>query len=451
MAPKDGEGLWTLGAASALERMAKGQLSARALVEALLARIESEEPRVQAWTALDPDYALRQADAVDALRKSGQPIGPLHGLPVGVKDIVDTKDLPTECGIAAYAGRRPSHDAALVDRLRAAGAIVLGKTVTTEHALFTPNKTRNPHDAARTPGGSSSGSAAAVASGMVPVAIGSQTSGSVIRPASFCGVVGFKPSHGSISRRGVLAISRHLDTMGTFGRSLEDAALLAEALYGYDPGDPDTRPAAHPRLSRTLEEAAPVPPLFALLEQPGWEQAEEAATAGLAELADLLGAQCDSLALPDPLRRGREVQETIMYAEMARSASALYGRSAESLSDQLRQGIETGLAILAHDYLVALDWQNLIRAGLEEVFERYDAIVTLPALGQAPSLETTGDSLFCLLWTLYGGPAVTLPVMQGEDGLPIGVQLIGRIGEDARLLRTAHWLLQRLQEEDQHV
>ncbi len=451
MAARGGEALWSLSASAARDQLAKGALSARTLVEALLARIEAEEPRVQAWAALDPEHALRQADAVDALRKSGQPIGPLHGLPVGVKDIVDTKDFPTACGLAAYGGRQPSRNATIVDRLAGAGAIVLGKTVTTEHALFEPNKTRNPHDASRTPGGSSSGSAAAVACGMVPLAIGSQTSGSVIRPASFCGVVGFKPSHGSISRQGVLAISRHLDTIGTFGRSLEDAALLAEALYGHDPEDPDTRPAAHPRLTRSLSEAPPVAPLFAMLEQPGWEQAEEAATAGLDELGELLGAQCDRVALPEPLRRGREVQETIMHAELARSASALYGRSAESLSDKLRAGIEAGQAILAHDYLLALDWQGLIRAGLAEVFDRYDAIVTLPALGQAPGLESTGDSVFCLLWTLYGGPAVTLPLMQGEEGLPIGVQLIGRIGDDARLLRTAQWLLQRLQEEERDV
>ncbi len=431
-----------VSASEAAASLAEGSVASRSLVEAYLKRIKVEEPRVKAWAALDPEHALAQADAADALRKSGQPIGPLHGLPIAVKDIIDTRDYPTACGLAAYAGRQPDRDASLVSRLRSAGAIVMGKTVTTEHALYHPGVTTNPHDETRTPGGSSSGSAAAVAAGMVPLAIGTQTAGSVIRPAAFCGLIGFKPTFGKISRHGVLPLSRHLDTVGTFAHSLEDTALLAEVLYGFDPQDPDTVMLPAPGLAMTLSSAPPARPTLAFVEQPGWEGADEDCKEGFGELQDLLGDACDPMALPAVLQNGNAIHDTIVSAELARNAAALYARSKENLSSKLCEGIESGQKVLAHDYLLSLDWQNLIRTGLEEVFERYDAIVTTASLGQAPPIETTGDPLFCRLWTLYGGPAVSLPLLAGKDGLPIGAQLIGRYGEDGRLLRTARWLLE---------
>ncbi len=436
-----------VSAAEAAQAVAAGSTSARSLVEACLERVKEEEPRIQAWATIDPDHALAQADAADAFRKSGQPVGPLHGLPVGVKDIIDTADYPTACGLAAYVDRKPDRDATLVSKLREAGAIILGKTVTTEHAFFEPGPTRNPHDVTRTPGGSSSGSAAAVASGMVPLAIGTQTAGSVIRPAAFCGVIGFKPSFGRISRHGVLANAAHLDTVGTFAQSLEDTALLAEALYGFDPQDRDTGLLPAPGLRAALATPPAMRPTLAYVEQPGWERADEGTKEGFAELLDVLGEAADKLVLPEVLQRGEAVHATISSAEMARNAAALYQNARDTLSKAMREEIESGQKVLAHDYLLALDWQGLIRSGLEEVFERYDAIVTASALGQAPGLETTGDPIFCRLWTLYGGPCVTLPLLSGEDGLPIGVQLIGRYGEDARLLRTARWLLDTCQEE----
>ena len=221
-----------------------GVISSAELVEACLARIRDVDERVQAWAFLDPELALAQAKAADEFRLSGQAIGPLHGVPVGLKDIIDTGDMPTENGSVLHAGRTPSRDASVVVRLREAGAIVMGKTVTTEFATRTPGKTRNPHDPAHTPGGSSSGSAAAVASGMVPLALGSQTTGSTIRPGSFCGVYALKPTHGLISRRGMFQLSRSMDHVGLFARTIEDVALLLESLAGYDEGDPDTRPRA---------------------------------------------------------------------------------------------------------------------------------------------------------------------------------------------------------------
>src|SRR2546421_7337463 len=229
----DQEGLSWASAAEAARMIREGVVTCVELVQACLARVREIDGQVQAWTFLDPEHALAQARAADELRMSGQPIGALHGVPVGLKDIIDTADMPTENGSVLHAGRTPSRDASVVSLLRGAGGVILGKTVTTEFATRTPGKTRNPHNSGHTPGGSSSGSAAAVAAGMVPLALGSQTNGSVIRPASFCGVYGFKPTHGLIPRNGVLQLSRTLDHIGLFARSIEDLALLAEQLTGH--------------------------------------------------------------------------------------------------------------------------------------------------------------------------------------------------------------------------
>src|SRR5437868_4776124 len=233
-----------LTASAAAQRMRDGLLSAEELVGACLERIRQVEPTVQAWQFLDEQHALAQARAADERRRSGQPVGALNGIPVGIKDIIDTGDMPTENGTVLHKGRTPRTDAAVVTKLRAAGAVIMGKTVTTECAYFNPGKTRNPHNPEHTPGGSSSGSAAAVAAAMVPLALGSQPACSVIRPGAFCGDYAFKPTHGLIPRTGILQLSRALDHVGLFARSLDDLALAAEELVGYDEGDPDTRPRA---------------------------------------------------------------------------------------------------------------------------------------------------------------------------------------------------------------
>ena len=242
----DLKNLHWLSASEAARLIREGAISSKQMVEACLARVREADGQIQAWAFLDPDHALAQARAADELRLSGRPVGPLHGVPVGVKDIFDTADMPTENGSVLHAGRTPSRDATVVAMLRGAGAVIMGKTVTTEYAFLAPGKTRNPYNPDHTPGGSSSGSAAAVAAGMVPLAIGSQTNGSTIRPAAFCGVLGFKPTHGLIPRHGILTLSRTLDHVGLFARTIEDIALLAEQLAGYDERDPDTRPRAHP-------------------------------------------------------------------------------------------------------------------------------------------------------------------------------------------------------------
>ncbi len=435
--------------ASALRpKLAKGEVQAGELVEACLARIAERDGEVEAWAFLNPDFARAQARSADEYRASGRPIGPLHGLPVGIKDIIDTKGVPTENGTPLDAGRRPGDDAAVVTRLREAGAIIMGKTVTTELAYFAPGKTRNPHDPTRTPGGSSSGSAAAVAAGMVPLAVGTQTTGSVIRPAAFCGVVGYKPTFGLIPRSGVVSQAPHLDTVGVFGRSVEDAAMLAECLSGYDARDPATSINPKPPLRSSATSEPPLKPNFAFVKSPVWDQADQVTREAFGELSDFLGENCDEVALPGPFEEGHSIHRTIMLAELAKNFGPYYQRGKEQLSPQICAAIEEGRSILAHDYMAACDWIEVLNAGLDEIFDRYDAIITPAAPGEAPSgLEATGNPAFCALWTLCGTPAVTLPLLQGENGMPMGVQLVGPRHDDSRLLRSANWLFNQVEEQ----
>ena len=437
------------GAAEAAAAIAQGSLRSEGLVRACLERIEASDDAVQAWTYLDADYALKQAKERDDFRGRGLPIGPLHGVPVGLKDIVDTADMPTENGTVLDAGRRPRQDATLVSRLRAAGAVILGKTVTTELAFYAPGKTRNPHNAEHTPGGSSSGSAAAVAAGQVPLAVGTQTNGSVIRPASFCGVVGYKPSRGMVSRHGLLCQSPILDAVGVFARNVGDAALLTDCLAGHDPADPATRPLAHPRLQQTAEAEPPVKPAFALVKGPTWEAADSDTREGLAELQEFLGEACDEVALPSAFDRAHDLHRLLMLAGFAKNLGPYYAKGRDQLSEVMRAAIEEGRGVLAVDYALAEEWIGVLNAGLAEIFERYDAILTPSAVGEAPAgLDSTGDPTFCTLWTLCGTPAINLPLLQGSSGLPIGVQLVGQRNDDARLLRTARWLTARLSDNE---
>jgi Asp-tRNA(Asn)/Glu-tRNA(Gln) amidotransferase A subunit family amidase len=429
-----------LSASEAARAIAGGALSAVQLVEACLTRIREVEPAVQAWQYLDEQHALAQARARDLDRADGRATGPLHGVPVGIKDIIDTTDMPTEDGTVLHAGRRPGRDAAVVAQLRAAGAVILGKTVTTECATYAAGKTRNPHDPTRTPGGSSSGSAAAVAAGMVPLAIGTQSNASIIRPASFCGAYGFKPTHGLISRHGILKLSRSLDCVGVFARSLHDLALAAEQLTGFDENDLDTQPRARLPLQATLAAEPPLPPQLALVRTPIWERADETTRQAFDELAVALGARCQQYPLPDSLAQAWDWHRTIMEAEMAANLDLEYEKGREQLSESLRGQLARGREITALAYQRALAKVPRLIESFDELFANFDAIVTPATLGTAPPLASTGDPAFGTLWTLAGMPALSLPLMHGPDGLPLGVQLVGRRHDDARLLRTARWL-----------
>jgi len=326
--------------------------------------------------------------------------------------------------------------------LRAAGAVIMGKTVTTEFAYFAPGKTRNPHNPEHTPGGSSSGSAAAVSAEMVPLALGSQTNGSTIRPAAYCGVVGFKPTHGLISRHGVFALSRTLDHVGFFARTIDDIALLAEQLQGFDEHDPDTRPRARIPFIEVAAEEPPLAPMFAFIKTPMWERADDETKEGFAELIEHLGSQVEEVELFPSASEAWQWHQTIMSAEMAANLEREWEKSRERISEKLHAQLEHGREVRAVDYQRTFSHIAPTHESFVELFEqRYDAILTPAAPSAAPKgLGSTGDPSFCTLWTLCGMPAISLPLLQSAAGLPIGVQLVGPRHGDARLLRTARWL-----------
>ena len=435
--------LTTMSATEAAAAIRGGRITSEELVRASLARIGERESQVKAWTFLDPELALAEARAADRARRDGRPLGALHGVPVGIKDIFDTADMPTENGSVLHAGRRPERDSTVVRRLREAGAVILGKTVTTEFAAYTPAATRNPRDLSRTPGGSSSGSAAAVADGMVPAALGSQTNGSVIRPAAFCGVVGYKPSYGFISRHGGLALSRSLDQVGLFARSVEDATLVAECLAGFDPADPDMTAGPPPELARAGRPAES-PPRLAFVRTPVWENAEDDTRRAFARLLAALGPAVEEAALPPEFDGAVAAHLDIMDVDLAHNLRREYDTGRGRLSARLCQEIERGQQILAIDYARALDLAPRLNALLEPLFGRYDALLTPSAPGEAPEgLGSTGKPIFCTIWTFCGTPAITLPILEGRTGLPIGAQLVGRRGDDGRLLGVASWLMER--------
>jgi Asp-tRNA(Asn)/Glu-tRNA(Gln) amidotransferase A subunit family amidase len=391
-------------------------------VEAALADIEKRDGELHAWQAVDPEFARRQARALDA----GPVRGPLHGMPVGVKDIFDTADLPTEYGSPIYAGHRPAWDAACVAAARAAGAVILGKTVTTEFATMVPARTVHPRDSRRTPGGSSSGSAAAVAAGMVPFAYGSQTVGSIIRPAAYCGVVGYKPTFGTLSRSGMKMGAESLDTAGVIARSVEDAALLVAA--------------SAMRLD-LLEIDRLEDPKLGVCRSPNWHhmtpegaQAFENAVRRLGER----GARIVDRELPfDELD---VAAQKILAYEMVRDLAHEAAHHRARISPILLERIDAGAAIPYAEYAKALSYSADCRRCLVDYFRDIDAILTPSATGEAPiGLASTGNTAMNRLWTLLHGPCVTVPAGEGPAGMPLGVQLVGLPGGDARTLAAARW------------
>ncbi|HEY4141706.1 MAG TPA: amidase [Pseudolabrys sp.] len=431
-----------LSATEAAADIARGVASAEDYTLACLERIAAIESEVQAFAHIDAEHALKQARELDQHKANGERLGLLHGVPVGIKDIFDTADYPTECGSRALAGRRPEADATAVRLLREAGAVIIGKTVSTEFAYFHPGKTKNPRDLSRTPGGSSSGSAAAVAAGMVPLAIGSQTNGSMIRPASFCGVFGVKPSHGLISRAGALNLSRTLDHVGAFARSIEDLALILDVMVATDAADPNSRAYASPRFRASTAEQPPLPPSFAFVRTPMWDKTDPETRTGLEELAKEVGAQ--EIDLPAGYADAPQVLRVIMSSEMAFNLGHYVDQGVASR--EFTDLIAEGRKVTAPQYLAAVRDARRYAEDLMYIFEQYaDAIITPSAAGIAPlGIEATGNPLFCSLWTLVGFPALNMPLLGNADGMPIGVQLVGAPGRDERLLRSARALIASL-------
>ena len=423
----------------------EGKLSSVELTEACLDRIADRENEVRAFAFLNRDLALAQARAFDEAFRSGRPAGPLGGVPLGIKDVFDTFDQPTECGSLFFKDNQPLADSAPVALLRRAGAVILGKTVTSELATPAPGPTRNPHDLRRTPGGSSSGSAAAVADFMVPGAIGTQTKASVMRPASYCGVFGFKPSHGLIPRVGVLRQSRLLDQVGSLARSVADAALMAEVMIGYDPRDPDSRPAPAPGLAVASLEKPPAPPRFLVVRGTPWSRVKpgvEPVFEAFIEKLKVGGLVADSKDLPGDIEKAAVWIDTVMEADTAYNYGHLYRRNKNLLSPGLMATIEKGRNISAEAYLAALEQAPLVAERVLEFLRGYDAILTLAATGEAEDTpeSTTGQPVFCAIWNFAGLPSLALPLLKGPEGMPVGIQLIGPKLGDCVLLRTANWL-----------
>jgi len=412
----------SLSVREAAREIAEGRLTAEECATAWIEMIEAQEAVVGAWQYFDREQALAGARQRDR-EGSG---GPLHGIPIAVKDLIDTVDMPTSYGSPIYNRHRPASDASCVALARAAGAVVLGKTVTTEFAAFFPGKTANPHNPAHTPGGSSSGSAAAVAAGMVPLAFGTQTAGSIIRPAAYCGVVGYKPSFGLVARAGVKALADSLDTVGCMARRVEDAAFFIGVLTD----------------RRDLREvSAPLPPRFGLCRTPMWDEAAPATIAALDRARAALlaaGARVDDLAVPDEHRGLAEAQDKIMRFEMACSLAWERTERATLISPVLAQMLDYGMAIGAGEYDAARGTVAAARARLDRFFGDCAAVIVPAAQGEAPEgLGSTGSPIFNRMWTALGVPCVTVPAGRGDKGLPVGIQFVGRIGEDTRLMEAA--------------
>ena len=427
-----------------VQSIKKGEITSEELVKSYIEQIKKKEKDVEAWEFFDEEFVLSQAKKLDSLHQSGKH-GDLHGIPVGIKDIFDTEDMPTTDGTEIHKKNPSLSDCTVVSKLKQAGAIIMGKTVTCELAYYSPGKTKNPHDLSRTPGGSSSGSAAAVASHMVPLAIGSQTNGSVIRPASYCGVIGYKPTKGLISRHLVLQISRALDQVGVFANSIEDAALISEQLIGHDKQDPDTSLNPRPKLLAASKEKPPAEPVLAHIKLPFMNELEEDVKEGFKEIKDELKGKVDEIELPKGFAAIPDWHKIIMESDMARSFSEEYKKSKNKLSDKIIEAIERGMKYTSVEYNNALAKVDVANAYFNQFFHDYDVILTPSACGEAPKgLKSTGNPIFCTIWTYCGMPCISLPLLQGKNGLPVGVQLVSSLFDDERLFRNASWLTSKI-------
>ncbi len=405
--------------------LSRGERTVEDLAGDCLERIAAREPTVRAWAHLEPELVLAAARELDAVPRDER--GPLHGIPLGVKDIFDTFDLPTAYGSAIYHGHRPRTDAAVVAVARRLGMLVVGKTVSTEFAAWQPGPTANPHDPTRTPGGSSSGSAAAVAAGMVPVALATQTTGSIARPAAFCGVVGYKPTHGTLPCVGVKAISESFDTVGVMAGSAEDAAVVVGSLAGRALTVPPTPPVPAVGLCRTPEWPAAGPETAALFD-------------ALPDVLGDAGSRPVTVALPSTFDRLAADQHTVWTFEIARCLADEHRRFPEAIGERLREMLDEGARMPLAEYEEALARVRACRAELAAVLDGVDVLVTPAAPGEAPPLATTGDPVFNRAWSALRTPVVVVPAGRGPSGLPLAVQVVGMPGDDARTLACAAWL-----------
>mgnify|MGYP001462109985 FL=1 len=424
-----------------VSKLKSGEVSSVEVCKAYLDRIKKFEKDVKAWAHIDAKSILEKASEKDEYRKSGKPLGPLHGIPIGIKDIIGTEDMPTECGTILRKGMPESSDAEVVNLLKISGAIIMGKTVTTELAYFDPGKTMNPHDKTRTPGGSSSGSAAAVGAFMAPLTLGTQTKGSIIRPASYCGVVGYKPSFGLISRNGVLKQSSKLDHIGVFGKNVLDVALISKALIKKDLYDKDT---IHYSAENMIEECKKEPhfdPKFIFYKTRSWKKIDRDSQKAFEFLIKKFKKNIEVFDEPSYFQDIHNYHQIIHETDMANSFQKFFKNSKKKLGKNLIEAIERGMKYSASQYTEAVDFMERSYRSYSEVFEDYHGIITPSSTGVADKgLKYTGSPEFCTIWTYMGLPAISLPLLTGENNLPLGVQLVGDKLDDLRFLGTANWL-----------
>lgn len=432
----------TITATAISEMVRSGQYTAEDFAKRFIELVQKVDDQVHAFVYLDEKAVIQQARILDEGRAQGGELGSLAGVPIALKDAVDTFDMPSEFGSASLAGRQPRWDAKIAKLLRAQGAVIFGKTALPAFCLGTPAKTRNPHNLEHTPGGSSSGSAAAVAAGMVPVAIGTQTVGSVIRPASYCGIIGFKPTRGLISRDGLQPLCETIDQVGVFGRTIADVALVAQTLIAADENDPTTKGVLPRNLVNVALSEPPFKPKFVFVKTPFWNKMDAEAKDAFEALIEAMGAETPVIELPTVANQAIDNLITVVESEFATAMNDHMNHSGEKVDSRTKDVVARGREIKAVDYLKAKRAIEPIAAGFDEFFDRFDAIITPSTLGAAPKgLDNTGDPIMNALWSYTGMPAISLPLLKSESGMPIGVQLIGQRHDDARLLRTSNWLL----------
>ena len=433
--------IFTLKAEELALKIKDAQLTSVEICEKYIERISKFEKDVKAWAHFDKKLLLEKAAEADEYRRSGKPLGPLHGVPVAVKDIVGTLDMPTECGTVIRKGKSYSQNAEIVDLLLAAGAIVMGKTATAELAYLGPPKTTNPHDHLRTPGGSSSGSAAAVASFMAPLSIGSQTGGSIIRPASYCGVVGYKPTYGLISRNGVLKTSEKLDHIGVFGRSVEDVALLSKVLIKKDNFDPATVYYSAENMLVETKKGPLFEPKFIFYKTDYWKNIEKKSREAFEYFIKSFKKNIEVFDNPSYFKDIHKYHQIMYETDLANNFGLYYKKYKKKLSKPMQDAIVKGNKHSAKEYAEALDFMKRSYESYEEVFEDYHGVLSPASPGVAPkSLKTTGSAEFNKVWSYLGTPCISLPLLQGDANMPLGVQLTGAKYDDHRFLGIANWL-----------
>ena len=427
-----------------IKQVKDAKLTSVEICQSYIERINKFEKDIKAWAHFDKKLLLEKAEEADNYRKSGKPTGSLHGIPVALKDIIGTYDMPTECGTVLRKGKTQSQNAEIVDLLKSAGAIIMGKTATSELAFLGPPATRNPHDYTRTPGGSSSGSAAVIAAHMAPLSIGSQTGGSVIRPASYCGVVGYKPSYGLISRNGVLRTSYSLDHIGVFGKTVEDVALLAKVLIKKDSHDSAS---VHYSAEDMLEICKKEPlfePKFIFYKTDSWKKIDKKSRKSFEFFIKTFKKNIEVFDTPSYFKDIHKYHQIIHETDLANNFQDYYKKSKNKLSKEMQAAISRGMKYSAKEYAEAIDFMKRSYESYNEVFEDYHGVLSPCSTGVADKgLKSTGSADFNKVWSYLHTPAISLPLLQGENNLPLGVQLIGDKYDDLRFLGVARWLEQK--------